>query len=400
MGELVPLRFVGFCVAVGLLIYLQYYLAHRQWRRIRGTQVTEIDVGYVRTESYFAQSFRLKLQGWMQLPATTDASGDRLIQKGQERIRIVPGTDFGAGERCDDILVVNGNFSCGPACVLTHEICVHGSSKIGAQTELQSLAADGDLELGDYVKVARWVDSNGELTLGEECQTGSRVTSLKRIRLGPGTAVLSACAPEVATAGWTGEFPNGLPPAGELVELAFPDSSEFADGSLTAAGLNPKKFHQLSPDCWIYRGDVRPPKPVRLKKSLVVKGDCYLPGGSVVDGDLKVSGLLYIGPSSVCNGNLVADGHIYAGSGCRFAGMIHSGRSVLLSQGTRGFSGEAGQVAAYAQENLWLGANVAVRGKLSAGGRVKVLDAAAAEAWRRQVGIREDGSAPASTRTP
>jgi hypothetical protein len=65
--------------------------------------------------------------------------------------------------------------------------------------------------------------------------------------------------------------------------------------------------------------------------------------------------------------------------GCRFAGLIHADGSVRLSQGTRGFKDD-GMVVAYAGEILEVEKDVAIKGKLAAGGRVIVESAEAAEA--------------------
>lgn len=381
-------RYLAFGAVVGLLVYVQYYLAHRQWRAVKGGQASEIDVSYVRSENYFAQSFRMKLGEWVKLPASNGGNGERIVVKGAERIRIVSQLEMEAEAQSDDILVINGDFSCGTGCGLTREVCVHGNANIGAGSQLQSLAADGSLELGDAVAVARWIDSGGEMHIGRGCQVGSRATSLKRIRLGFDAVIASAYAPEVATTGWLGEFPGAEPPSQALLAIDF---ASPAEGALHAVGLPPEKFHQLSPECSMYNGDVFITQPAHLTTSLIVKGDCYIAAGSVIDADLKVTGFLSIGPGAVCNGNLVADGRVYLAPGCRFSGLIHSGTSILLSQGARGV-GRNGLIAVHAQEELSVEGDVAIQGKLSAGDAVKAVRAAAGEAWRQQARIHKDGS--------
>jgi hypothetical protein len=131
--------------------------------------------------------------------------------------------------------------------------------------------------------------------------------------------------------------------------------------------------------------------PVRLTKKLVVKGDCSLPAGSVVEADIKVAGSLFLGPSCVCLGNLVADGDIFLAPDCRFSGLIHAGKTLFLSQGTRGIP-EDQLVAVYAEQQVFVEPNVLVKGKLVSPGRVKVLDTEAAEAWRARRGIHGNGS--------
>jgi predicted acyltransferase (DUF342 family) len=390
MAEILPWRLLIFALAFSLLVYLQFYLGHREWRRLKGEQAAEIDVHYIRAENYLAQSFRMKAKDWLKLPASKDGEAGPVILKGLERIRVLEGLDLGTDEKCDDILVVARDFSCGSGCSLTRELWVHGNSNIGSESRLQALAADGDLMLGKKVTVARWLDSNGELTISAGCQVGARVTSLKRIRLGLGVEVGSAYAPEVATADWDTNSPGYQPPAPELLEIDFPEDPKAVNQTLTAAALEADRFVQLSPATWLYKGDVRPQVPVRLTKKLVVKGDCHLQEGSVVEADVKATGSLFLGPSCLCQGNLVAGGDIFLAPACRFSGLIHAGKTLFLSRGTRGIRAD-GVVAAYAEQQVCVEPNVVVKGKLASAGRVKVLNTEVAEAWRVRRGIHENG---------
>ncbi|HWZ29701.1 MAG TPA: hypothetical protein VNX18_00100 [Bryobacteraceae bacterium] len=392
MFDFIAWRFLLFAAAFGLLMYLQFYLGHRQWNRLKGEQAGEIDVNYVRTENYMAQSFRMKVKDWLQLPVSQDREFGPVIMKGHERIRTLAGMDLADHATCDDILVLEQNFSCGQGCSLTREVLVHGNSNIGSESRLQSMAADGDLMLGEKVSVARWVDSNGELTLSAGCHVGSRVTSLTRIRLGLGVEIPSASAPQIVTAEWDSKLPGEDPASRDLLEIAFPDGSEAVEESLAAAKLNAKRFVQLGGDTWLYKGEVRPPVPVRLRRKLAVAGDCYFPEGTVLEFDVKAGGSIFLGPSCVIRGNLVADGHIFLGPGCRFSGLVHAEKTLLLSRGTRGFRVD-GMVAAYAGEELSLETDVALKGKIASGARAVVIDAAAAQAWRDQRRIQDDGSA-------
>ena len=382
MLDVIPWRFIVFAIIFSGLLYLQFYLAHRQWKRVKGHQTSEIDVGYVRMEDYLAQSFRRKVKEWLQLPSSTSGERERTILKGRETIRaITGGIEFGSGEISDDILVVEGDFECGAGCQFAREILVKGNARIGAGAQLQSIAVDGNLTLGSDAKVARWMDSAKELTIGADCLVGARITSQGLIRLGPGAQAGSVFAPQVATQGWDGTFTGKeTPEIAKLPGIAISaDPSEADKESLEEAGFDMKKVLPLGADSWLYKGDLRLRKALRLKSTLVVKGNCDLPEGSVLENDIHVDGRLHVGSNSVCRGNLIAGRDIHLGSGCRFAGLIHSDRSVQLGRGTRGFKDD-GMVVAYAAEDLQVEKDVAIKGKLAAGGRVIVESAEAAEA--------------------
>jgi predicted acyltransferase (DUF342 family) len=381
MPDVIVWRFVVFAILFAGLLYLQFYLAHRQWKKIKGQQTSEIDVGYVRMEDYLAQSFRRKVKEWLQLPSVTKGERERTILKGRETIRVVNGgLEFGSDEKCDDILVVEGDFACGSGCLFAREILVKGNARIGPGAQLQSMAVDGNLSLSWDVKVARWLDSTRELTLGANCLVGARVTAAGLIRLGPGAQAGSMYAPQVVTTAWDGAFLNKeTPPMSSLPVVAFSEQAVTERESLETAGFDVKKLIQLGSDSWLYKGDLRLLAPLRLKTKLVVKGKCDLPEGCILEEDIHADGSLNIGANSVCRGNLISGEHIHLGPGCRFAGLIHADGSVRLGQGIRGFKDE-GMVVAYAGEVLEVERDVAVKGKLSAGGRVIVESTEAADA--------------------
>jgi len=388
MADFVAWRFLIFVAIFGMLVYLQFYLAHREWRKLKGEQASDIDVNYVRTEDYFAQSFRMKAQDWLKLPSSVDDQGATVIVKGNERIRLLENLGIAADGSCRDIVITEHDFSCGPRSTMTREIWARGNAVVGSESRLQALAADGAVDLGENVTIARWLDSNGPLTIGAGCRVGARITSRARILLGTGAEIRSAFAPEIGSAGWDGKVTHGDPAQFTLLDLDLSQDSADVGRQMAAAGLSQDRLLQLGPDTWIYRGDLAPSVAIRLKTNLVVKGDCFLPAACVLEADLRADGSLFLGPSCVSHGNLIADGDIFLGRSCQFSGLVHAGKSALFSQWTRGFNPQA-TVAVYADENMSLETDVAVGGKIAAGGRVEVVDSTGAFEWKARRGIGE-----------
>ncbi len=382
-----PWRFLIFTAAFGLLLYAQFYFAHRQWKRLKGERSADIDLGYIRMEDCLARSFRQKVEDWLRLPGTADGAG-RLILKGRERVRAAPALSFPAREECDDVLVAEGDFTCENDCHFNREIYARGNVRVGSGTQLQALTADQDVTLEEKVSVVRWVDSTGDMELKAGCRIGARVTSRKAVRLGMGAQAASVFAPQVTTDGFSGVAAPAQSPDGDLPEILPPESAPDQSEALARLGLQQKRMAQLSSDCWLYRGRFEPSGPLRIKTRLVVKGDCRLPGGSVLAGDLRAGRSLFIGPASVCAGNLVAGKDVCLGRNCRFSGIIHAGGSLLLSAGTRG-QGEQRMVAAYSAKELAVERDVVLGGKLASGERVVVVRPAAAERWRKSRGVME-----------
>ena len=374
-----PWTFLAFGGAVGGILYLHFYFAHSRWRRVRGQETEDIDPSYVRREDYFSQSFRTKLQSWLELPSVALPGGGRTIQKTGEQIRVSPALRLADRAQSDDILAIQEDFSCGAASQLSREIYAAGNATIGTGSKLQALAADGDVTLASDVEVARWVDSWRALHLGRNCTIHSRATARKSIFLEAGVQALSVFAPEVTTA--PGAVDASVPPTTspeQRVQIPPP-----ANADLSRVGLDRSKLTALGSECWIYAGSFKPQSPVHLTAQLVVRGDCSIPAGSLLEDDLKASGDLFIGANSECKGNLVSEKSLGVGPGVHFGGIIHTDGEMLLSHGVRGESAE-GPVAVDAGSWLYVEQGVTVRGKLASGERVRVVAPTFAEAWRRK----------------
>src|SRR5437762_2612389 len=160
---MIPWQFLIFTGVMAAILYLHFFFSHLQWRRVKGEQPADVDPSYVKREDYFAQSFRSKVKNWLELPDAIPAvAGSRTISKGSERIRVSQRVQLGNSARCDDILIVEGDFDCGAESQLSREIYASGRAEIGSGSRLQAIAADQDLTLGSEVIVSRWVDSAGE----------------------------------------------------------------------------------------------------------------------------------------------------------------------------------------------------------------------------------------------
>jgi hypothetical protein len=379
----IPWRFLFFCLTMAGMVYLHFYFSHRQWRRLRGEESSDVDPSYVKREDYFAQSFRSKLRGWLDLPsAASPLESPRTVVRDRETICVSPPLRLNARATSDDVLVVEGDFACGEHCTLSREIYTRGSAEIGARSHIQAIAADQDLTLGDGVTVARWVDSSGELRIGRSCVIHSRVTAQKAIHLAMDAEMQSVFAPEISSDPDDSSDQQDHSPFTVLaLQIPLPDPAS-AEG-WKKIGFDHARLSRLDSDSWIYEGTLRPGVPLRLTVKLVVKGDFACVPGSLIERDLKATGRLAIGDGSQCRGNLIAGKSLYLGPQVRFSGILHSGAAVWLSRGVRGEARES-PVAAHAASSLYVEAGVTIHGKLSAGKHVKVVSASFSEKWRHR----------------
>jgi predicted acyltransferase (DUF342 family) len=360
--------FITFAMIFAALVYVHFLLAYRAWCISRWEQATDIDLNYVRLEDYFARSFRLKVSDWLRLPAqSAKPDGTRLIRKGREDILVSNALEYPPESRSNHILVVRGLFKCLAGCIFHREIYVQGDASIGAGTQLQSIAADGNLTVGPHVRIVRWADCQGNMEIGANSIVRSRATAGGILRMQNGTQVKSAFAPVVST--YSNDF-KGPRKTDELsmpkMEIPAVGAAEVQIGKQSGLGLDSKRLSMLSPACWLYDGDFKPSEPFHLKAKLIVRGDCAVPPGSVLDQDIKGKRSISIGAGSVCKGNVVAEGDLFLGPSSRFYGIVHAGKKLRLCAGVCG-GDENLNVAAFAEETLTLEENVLVYGKLASG---------------------------------
>ena len=361
------MAFLLFSLAFCLVFYLHFAVAHRAWLRIRGRQSAELDMGYVRLEDYFGQSFRQKVKDWVRvLPkASNSTAGLKVFDKGNERIFVAGAAKYPAGRREREILVIEGDFSCGRDCEFEKELLVKGDCAIGPDTRLQALAVDGALTVGEGAEVTRWVDAAKHLTLAADARVRSRATSRTSIELQPGAQALSVFAPEV--------FTEGRYESEVQIEVAPPVIVQVphASGGAGAAGYgyDPARLFAMGGNTFVYDGDLHLTAPLHLRASLVVRGDFSCPKESLLEGDLKAYGAATVGAASVVKGNVVAGGEITFKPNTYFQGLVHAGGAVRLSRGVRGLREEL-PVSVYAGGVMTVESNVVVNGKLASAQRV------------------------------
>jgi hypothetical protein len=370
--------FIAFSIVFAALVSAHFLLAFRSWRISRHKQTSDIDLRYVRLEDYFARSFRFKLSEWRKLSTWAgDPDGSRMIRKGKEYIRVSNVAEYPAETISNDILAVDGSFKCYEACTFHREIYALGDASIGSGTQLQSIATDGNLTLGTKVQIARWADSQGNMEIGTKSIIHSRATAGGTLLLKSGAQVKSAFAP----LGCTSEKDPGIAEKSDETpppQVEFPSCATNAENeNQCGSGVDPGRVRMLGPDCCIYDGDFKPSKSLRVTAALIVRGNCDIPPGSVLEKDLKSRQSITVGAGCLCRGNMIADEAIWLGPFSRFYGIVHAGKTLRLCAGVRGGT-EKANVAAFAEETLRVENNVMVYGKLSSADLVLAVPASTA----------------------
>ena len=118
-----------------------------------------------------------------------------------EKVFVVGSITYPADRNESGVLIIEGDFNCGVACEFERELMIRGNANIGAGSNLQAIAVDGELELLPNVVVRRWIDAGGAVKIGADSTIGSKVCSRKSILFEPGAEAASLYAPVIVTVG-------------------------------------------------------------------------------------------------------------------------------------------------------------------------------------------------------
>lgn len=361
------LAFLLFALFFSLVYYMHFHAAIHTWKKLKGKKSDEVDTGYVRLEDYFGQSFRSKLRGWLRQPQSLNTGASmRVIDKGGEKIFIANEANYPDSHGETEILVVEGDFTCGANCIFGKELFVRHDCVVGHSSELQALAVDGMARLNPGTKVRRWVDASGFLDIRGNCRILSRATSRSSIRFGPGAQAKSLFAPEVITQGRREDISAWAVNEGLVLELPALATANVI------GGFDSSKMIAMGGDCYRYEGNLKLDAAVHLTKPLIVRGDFHCARESFIEADVKASGSIFIGDGSLVKSNLVAQGTLTLGRGVFFQGILRSGGVMRLRHGVRGLR-EGIPVAAYADGPLLVESNCVINGKLSSAQYVRAV---------------------------
>lgn len=357
------------------------YFGYREWRRPSDAAPLAMDVEYIRVEDYFGRSFRAKMQEWLaEAQPNGVAAGElsnslRRVTPGGEHLLLLQGGRIGNGEGQQEIVWSEGDLTLADGAVFRREIYCQGSLETEAGVRLQSVAADGNLVLGAYNDVARWVDAQGTIAIRRGTAVGSRVSSGVSIELEPEVSVQSLYAPVVSTAG-SGVRPEAgeTPDAEESAFLpAAPSKTDGpgADKPAKPPFLEGLRCAPLEPGSWLVQGDLHLPAGTRVEDSLIVKGTLQSGSQCVFLKDVKAV-RFELGEANRVYGNLTAEDCVQVGSMSFVARNVTAGSDVRLASGVTVGRPQLLAVLSAAGEII-LEPNVTVCGKLTASRWVRTI---------------------------
>lgn len=348
-----------------LFFGLSFYFAVREWRHPRDNAPLPVDVEYVRVENYFGISFRSKMQEWLQTARPVEPSEPwklplraLLLKKNGEKILVLSGGTFGSPEQHDELVYCEGDLSVPELSVFSREIYACGNIETGAGTQLQAVAADGELVLGCDNEVSRWVDGYRKVLLRRGTVVHSRASSMESVELEPQVSAQSLYAPRIFTSGY--EPRSAAAAAQHAVDI--PSHSRGEDSTDI---LNGKAVIRLSADTALVQGDLDLGPATHVTESLVVNGILRTERDCSFDGSVNADAI-ELGCGNRVGGNLVSKGSLHVGEFSLIRENVIAQTDIVLSTGVRVGDVDRAAVVSAGRE-IRIGRNVLICGKAAAG---------------------------------
>ncbi len=258
-----------------------------------------INVNYSKDPGYFGSSFKSYLEKAIGIQENPQPGEYDVYLSRPEKIRISHGEKIDQGESVSKILYVMGNLRSGDDVELEKEVFTSGSVIIGNRNTVRAIYSEGHLYIGRDSKIIRWIDSESDIEIAENCNLGMSAATQKNLIVGKGAQFTRLYGQPVATYKTETEAKPSEP---------LQDISEFA--------FTIESNQTIVPPSMIFTKDII------ARQNLVIRQDCIIEGSIkvygdltiednvTVNGDLFVEGNVRIGHHSVILGNIFSQGHI------------------------------------------------------------------------------------------
>jgi len=348
-----PVLLIGFV----LLICLPFLpgLSEVYWPRDR--YPLPIDTQYTKDPRYLGKSARKVFAAAVE--KAPEGDGPHLLWMSHEEQVVVSGKrDIAAKTAMDQVLYVGGDLTTGEECIFAKDIYATGAADLGDGNSVRTLAADGDLNLGEGARVMRWVDSEQDLTVAEDCDLGHSASCAGHLALSNAVTFRRLYGRLVTTPG--GESVIDDP----QVEAMMSESS--------GSRKNPEKIRDIK-DVADYRsGNFEVPDGDRCDGPLIVLGDLVCGKGAAISGQIRVHGKVLIGSGAIINGDIFAEGSVTIGKEAVVTGNVFSQEHVEVGAWTGiGRSGSVKTIVG--KRSVTLAEGVRLHGYVLTDGRGKVL---------------------------
>ncbi|MBU1712242.1 MAG: polymer-forming cytoskeletal protein, partial [Proteobacteria bacterium] len=228
----------------------------------------------------------------------------------KETMEIAQSLDISEKKEIDHLLYVKGNLCSENHVGFDKEVYVTGDALIGPNNMLQALYSEGDVKISEGTQFKRWLDADGNITIGVNCDLGISVSSGNKIHIANNCVFRRLYGmPIVTSHNQTAEFQ--YPP-----ETFFSKESSLPETSFTR------------------KNDSAVPPGTVINNNIVFTGDIRIGSSTSITGTIKSYGDVFLEDDVIIYGNVFADGDIFIGRNAKISGHLFSQGSIYISEQT------------------------------------------------------------------
>lgn len=263
----------------------------------------------VKDPRFFVKSFTRKIDTELM---KYDGSGKILLSKEENIVEADESTAL--DKECDNIILIrNDDFSPPAGLLFNKEIYAFKNVFLSGVESVRAIACKGDLYLGKKTVVERWVDAEGLLAAGDDCELGVSASSLTKLVVGTNCRFTRLFAPVI----FFGEE------IGEPVEIS---NHWRVVNVITAANKAVRNIKYVDDQITDENGV--------LDATVITKHPITVLNGLSVKGHIRSHGSIRLGDDSTVFGNVFAEGEIYIGRNVRVYGSVFSQENIHVEAGS------------------------------------------------------------------
>lgn len=255
-----------------------------------------VDREYSRDPRFFGNSFRAKIATLLAIDAHVPRT-IAFLDRGDQEAYIAQTIDVATDAQVTDVLIATQTLRIADNATV---LDVFGGScvTLGRGVRAGTVCSDGSIDIGAGSTIERWIDAQGRLNVGPDCELG-----------------ISASATQVASIG------NGT------------DFKRIFGHPVVAVASSATPWHDTIS------------LPSDAKNNLIFADDAHIDADSVIGGSIKANGQLTIGNGTRIAGNVIGRRNVAVGSGVRIVGHAFAEDSLQIGSGTQVGSPQAVKTA-------------------------------------------------------
>jgi predicted acyltransferase (DUF342 family) len=324
------------------LLFVPFLPGLIELRQRRDVAPLSIQSDNTKDPRHFGRAFRALLERHVPdheglLPLKTEIELRRT-----ESLEVHEEVSVGPGETSSSILVSTGNATIGRE-ARVGEIYATGDARVKEAARIRGLACDGSLIMEPGCVVDRWIDSEGNASVGSGCDLGVSASAGGRLKLASGCRFQRLWGLPIST--------------GRARSDAVDQTSE---GPLLQDAV-------VWADRWLSF-----PDGSVIKSDVITHGDVRVGAGSVVKGSIKAHGDITLARGVTVEGNVVSRRSVHVERGARVHGNIFAERDLFIGLNAR-IGRKQSYKSAYSSGRMTLSRGAMVYGRLFAEGGGEVL---------------------------